>query len=91
MGMARGKSGRIVLEIDPSEKVALYSAINEDGMTLKDWFLKQASRYLLERSQLPLFGASVAAEELTTYRDKSKPARGSLPKKKQPRGKSTAR
>ena len=36
--MARGDSGRIVLEIDPTEKDELYAAVTKDGMTLKDWF-----------------------------------------------------
>jgi hypothetical protein len=55
--MARGESGRIVLEIDPSEKGELYTALTKDGMTLKDWFLRQASQYLRERNQSTLFGA----------------------------------
>jgi len=55
--MARGDSGRIVLEIDPSEKDELYSALTKDGMTLKDWFLRQASQYLRDRNQPTLFGA----------------------------------
>ena len=54
--MARGESGRIVLEIDPSEKDELYSALKKDGLTLKEWFLNKATQYLHERGQLTLFG-----------------------------------
>jgi len=66
--MARGESGRIVLEIDPSEKEELYNAVTKDGMTLKDWFLRKASEYLRERNQTQLFGPQVLAESPVTYR-----------------------
>ena len=36
-----------MLEIDPSEKRELYDALTRDGMTLKDWFLRNATDYLL--------------------------------------------
>jgi len=41
--MARGKSGRVVLEIDPEEKQRLYLALELEGKTLKQWFLEQAT------------------------------------------------
>jgi hypothetical protein len=66
--MARGESGRIVLEIDPSEKEELYNALTKDGMTLKDWFLRRAGEYLRERGQGQLFGADALAEEKAPYR-----------------------
>ena len=53
--MAVGESGRIVLEIDPKFKRELYASLTRDGFTLKDWFTKQASRYLEEREQPELF------------------------------------
>ncbi len=65
--MARGESGRIVLEIDPSEKKALYAAITKDGMTLKDWFLRNATYYLREQGQGQLFVPSVLAESPVNY------------------------
>lgn len=46
--MARGSSGRLVLEIDPSVKRLLHSRVAADGRTLKDWFLEQVDRYLQE-------------------------------------------
>jgi len=53
--MARGNSGRIVLEIDPSLKRRVYSALSAEGMTLKDWFVSNVTTYLEEREQMPLW------------------------------------
>ena len=44
--MARGQSGRIVLEVDPELKNELYSAISRKGITLKDWFVDKAEEYI---------------------------------------------
>ena len=66
--MARGESGRIVLEIDPAEKQALYSALTRDGMTLKDWFLGRAAAYLRDRGQREVFSAGALAESEVPYR-----------------------
>lgn len=44
--MARGQSGRIVLEVEPELKNELYSAISKKGMTLKDWFVDTAEQYI---------------------------------------------
>lgn len=74
INMARGDSGRIVLEIDPSQKDDLYSALTRDGLTLKDWFLQQAGQYIRDRDQIPLFGASVVSEDSKPYNVKSQPA-----------------
>ena len=46
--MSIGNSGRIVIEIDPHFKRTLYSALAKDGMTLKDWFLREVQIYLRE-------------------------------------------
>ncbi len=66
--MARGESGRIVLEIDPTDKRELYSALTRDGLTLKDWFLRRATEYLREREQRQLFSAEALAESQVPYR-----------------------
>jgi len=66
--MARGESGRIVLEIDPAEKQELYDAVTRDGMTLKDWFRRKATEYLRERGQGQLFGGGALAESPVPYR-----------------------
>ena len=81
--MARGDSGRIVLEIDPSEKDELYSAVTKDGMTLKDWFRRKASEYLRERNQTQLFAPQALAETPVTYRvSRKKETKGKTPKSK---------
>ncbi len=81
--MARGESGRIVLEIDPSEKEELYNAVTKDGMTLKDWFLRKATEYLRERNQTQLFAPQALAEAPVTYRiGRKKDAKGKNAKSK---------
>jgi len=52
--MSIGSSGRIVIEIEPESKRLLYAALARDGMTLKDWFLKNVERYMATTNQLPL-------------------------------------
>ncbi len=52
--MAKGNSGRIVIEIEPVFKNELYEALSTEGMTLKDWFLKNAQEFLKDKSQLSL-------------------------------------
>lgn len=68
--MARGKSGRIVLEIDPEEKQDLYEALEQDGLTLKKWFLGRARDYLQHRNQTELF--RMVAEPVASYRPDGK-------------------
>lgn len=88
INMARGESGRIVLEIDPSQKDDLYSALTRDGLTLKDWFLRQAAQYLRNKEQISLFGASVISEAPTPYKAKSQLAVDSPAKAKKAKVKS---
>ena len=52
--MAKGKSGRIVIEIDPELKEDLYVELNHHGLTLKDWFLKRVSKFLKDDDQISL-------------------------------------
>ena len=81
--MARGGSGRIVLEIEPSEKEELYAAVTKDGMTLKEWFLRKASEYLRDRDQPQLIGPQALAETPVTYRvTRKKEAKSKTPKPK---------
>lgn len=72
--MARGESGRIVLEIDPSQKEDLYSALAKDGLTLKDWFLRQAAQYLCDIDQMSLFDPPLVAEKPAPYKIKHESA-----------------
>ncbi len=44
--MARGDSGRIVIEVSPDLKRQLYSALAIENQTLKDWFIEAAGDYL---------------------------------------------
>lgn len=55
--MARGKSGRIVIEVDPKVKKDLYRALADKDLTLKDWFLQQTEEYLKSRDQLKMFNS----------------------------------
>ncbi len=50
--MAIGSSGRIVIELDPALKHELYAALEKDGVTLKQWFVRRAESYLESTSQL---------------------------------------
>jgi hypothetical protein len=60
--MVRGRSGRIVIEIDPSLKSDLYEALREEGITLKEWFLRSAGSYLSQKAQPSLFDSDQVAE-----------------------------
>lgn len=44
--MSIGNSGRIVIEVKPEVKRRLYSALVSEGISLKEWFLKNAEQYL---------------------------------------------
>lgn len=54
--MARGPSGRLVIEVDPTLKRDLHAALAADGLTLKDWFLRRTAAYIAERQQPSLPG-----------------------------------
>tara|TARA_B100001059_G_C17812857_1_gene573334 strand:+ start:1294 stop:1482 length:189 start_codon:yes stop_codon:yes gene_type:complete len=47
--MAKGDSGRIVLEVDPNLKKTLYSLLALEQKTLKDWFIEQAEQYIADQ------------------------------------------
>lgn len=44
--MAKGSSGRIVIEIDPDLKQRLHALLALQGTTLKDWFVEKAAAYV---------------------------------------------
>ena len=52
--MPVGKSGRIVIEIDPEIKYHLYQSLGKDGSSLKQWFLENVDQYLSGKGQLQL-------------------------------------
>jgi hypothetical protein len=49
--MAKGVSGRVVIELDPDLKKDLYASLDQKGLTLKDWFIQNANRYVAEQVQ----------------------------------------
>ena len=52
--MAKGTSGRIVIEVDPDLKEQLYSVLDKEGLNLKQWFLLNANQFLQDKTQLSL-------------------------------------
>ena len=52
--MSIGASGRIVIEVEPEVKRLLYATLAREGMTLKDWFLREAQSYVQTATQMPL-------------------------------------
>lgn len=48
--MAKGESGRIVAELEPSLKRKSYSAFTMENKTLKDSIIEQAELYLFENN-----------------------------------------
>ena len=49
--MSIGASGRIVIEVAPEAKRELYAALARDGLSLKEWFLRNAKDYVLSSRQ----------------------------------------
>ena len=52
--MAIGSSGRIVIEINPETKQALYKQLKIEEMHLKQWFLDNVDGFLKGKTQLSL-------------------------------------
>ena len=51
--MSRGQSGRVVIEIDPQLKREVYTILASEGLTLREWFIREASAFV-SRSEQPL-------------------------------------
>ncbi|EJH1086558.1 hypothetical protein NCL65_002051 [Escherichia coli] len=49
VNMAKGESGRIVLEVEPELKKALYSVLAMEQKTLKGWFVDKAQEHICEK------------------------------------------
>jgi hypothetical protein len=49
--MAKGTSGRIVVEIEPTLKRRLYSSLAMENLTLKQWFILEAEKYLQRQNE----------------------------------------
>ena len=72
--MAVGKSNRIVVDLDDADlKRQLYSALTEDGNTLKEWFASVARAYLDARAdgQQLNFGDFLVTDVGTKYATRS--------------------
>ena len=52
--MPVGKSGRIVIEIDPELKQELYQSLGNEDSSLKEWFLNHVQGYLSGKSQVAI-------------------------------------
>ena len=61
--MAKGNSGRVVIEIDPDFKRSLYSVLAADGVTLKHWFIQAAEKHVTERNGFVSDDDGVAASK----------------------------
>jgi len=46
--MAIGNSGGIVIDIDPKLKKEIHSLINRKGLTMREWFLEQVGKDLIQ-------------------------------------------
>lgn len=53
--MAVGKSGRIVLEVEPELKQRLYSILALENRTLKEWFILTANDHIRSQEQPNMF------------------------------------
>lgn len=49
--MAVGKSNRIVIDLTPNLKRNLYSTLAKHGLTLKEWFEKNAKQFINKTSK----------------------------------------
>jgi len=70
--MARGKSGRVVLEIDPDLKEKLYSQLERNQQTMKEWFVGEAETLIYGERQDDLFSESSDRYTPKKKRDKNR-------------------
>ena len=73
--MARGDSGRIVIEVDPDLKSLLYVALARENLTLKGWFIREVERYVEAHRQPALFAAEPQVERYRAGNDPGKDGR----------------
>lgn len=52
--MSIGESGRVVIEVEATLKHGLHKVLKEDGLSMKEWFVKSAKSYLAMKAQLTL-------------------------------------
>jgi len=61
--MSVGNSGRIVIEVDTELKKMLYASLEKENLTLKEWFVRNATSYLRDTEQPSLFGPANLEEQ----------------------------
>jgi len=66
--MARGTSGRLVVDIDPELKKQFHAALTIEGTTFKDWLLRHVEAYLKDRNQPSLPGLTDFPQDSTERR-----------------------
>lgn len=59
-----GKSGRIVIEIEPVFKQELYEVLGKEGKSLKSWFVENAQKFLVEKGQTSLLLTQETQEDI---------------------------
>ncbi len=64
--MPIGPSGRVVIEVDPAFKAELYVALEREGMTLKELFLRMAREFVKNQPQPSLFESTSADRDQET-------------------------
>ena len=50
--MPRGRSGRIVVEVERELKGRLHATLALEGLTVKEWFVEHATEYVQNRAVL---------------------------------------
>lgn len=60
--MARGPSGKTVVDLGPALKRDLHATLAADGLSLKDWLIGHARQYITSRSHGGVSYGSVPAE-----------------------------
>ncbi len=64
--MSIGDSGRIVIEVDTELKKMLYATLEKENLTLKQWFIVNATTYLREAEQPSLFAPEMVHKKRVT-------------------------
>ncbi len=74
--MAKGSSGRVVIVVEPALKHNLYVELTRRDLTLKEWFVKQATRFLEQSRQPTLFDADADPTASLQVADDAAPPAG---------------
>lgn len=64
--MARGTSGRVVIEINPEIKQELYEQLDKENSNLKAWFLAHVDDFLRGKQQLTLGLTHTSSSNIST-------------------------